>query len=305
MAATRSTTRWRFAWLFGLVLLAACSDRQASEYAPTFADHTHDEEAIYLFGVHPLHNPQRLSEVFSPLMDHLSDAIPGARFKLDASRNYAAYEDKLRAHVHHFSLPNPYQTLMAIREGYRVFAKMGDDDNFRGILVVRRDSDIEQPTDLIGKSVSYPAATALAATMLPQYFLQTHGVDVQHDLSNQYVGSQESAIMNAFLGVSAAAATWPPPWQALVAERPELAQQMEVKWQTEPLINNAVVARQDVPQALVAQVRTVLRDLHMHDRGRGILAAMKLSRFEEADNARYAVVADFLTRFTDQVRPLP
>jgi len=70
---------------------------------------------------------------------------------------------------------------------------MGDDENFRGIILVRKDSAIENVADLKGKAVSYPAPTALAAAMMPQYYLQTHGLDVMNDLDNRYVGSQASS----------------------------------------------------------------------------------------------------------------
>ena len=64
-------------------------------------------------------------------------------------------------------LPNPYETLLAIDRGYRVFAKMGNDEDLRGLIVTRRDSGIESLADLKGRAVSFPAETALAATMLP------------------------------------------------------------------------------------------------------------------------------------------
>jgi len=289
------------AWL----ALSACEQSPDDFYRPAFGDHADTQQIVYRFGVHPLHNPQRLSEVFSPLMDYLSEQVPGVRFKLEASRNYPAYDRKLAALEHHFSLPNPYQTTLAIKAGYRVFAKMGDDEQFRGIILVRKDSDIARPADLRGKAVSYPAPTALAATMMPQYYLQTHGVDVNMDLDNRYVGSQESSIMNVFLRQTAAASTWPPPWRALSAERPELAEQLEVKWETAPLINNALVVHPQVPAQTVRRVRQLLVELHQHARGQRILAAMELSRFEPASNQTYAVVDDFLHKFSEQVRPLP
>jgi phosphonate transport system substrate-binding protein len=284
----------------------ACEQTQQAEYRPQFADApVNSGEVVYRFGVHPLHNPQRLSEVFAPLMDYLSEQVTGVRFQLEASRNYPSYDAKLARRAHHFSLPNPYQTLQAVKAGYQVFAKMGDDENFRGIILVRRDSGIEHPSDLKGKAVSYPAPTALAATMMPQFFLQNNGVDVMEDLDNRYVGSQESSVMNVFLRQTAAASTWPPPWRALKAERPELAEQLEVKWQTAPLINNGLVVLPEVPGEIVDQVQRLLVELHLSERGREILSPMELSRFEAADNRTYAIVEDFLEQFHHQVRPLP
>jgi phosphonate transport system substrate-binding protein len=287
-----------------LLLVSACQQSAEPAYQPTFSDTPPTTDTVYLFGVHPLHNPQHLYKVFGPLTDYLSEQISGVHFKLEASRNYAAYDAKLYARRFHFSLPNPFQTINAVDKGYRVFAKMGDDENFRGIILVRKDSGIRQVTDLKGRAVSYPAPTALAATMMPQYYLQTHGVDVMRELDNRYVGSQASSVMNVYLKQTAAAATWPPPWQALAKQRPELKQELQVIWQTEPLINNGLVVLPDVPREIVQQVRELLVNLHTHERGREILKPMELSRFEPASNASYEVVRAFIESFSRQVRPL-
>ena len=288
--------------IFSLFLFSCSDESGQAGYYPTFSKTSLNKDNLYIFGVHPLHNPQRLFTVFGPLTDYLSDNIPNARFQLEASRNYAAYDKKLYSGQFHFSLPNPFQTINSIAKGYQVFAKMGDDDNFRGIILVRKDSGIEEVTDLKGKSVSYPAPTALAATMMPQYYIQTHGVDVMTDLDNQYVGSQESSIMNVFLKQTAAASTWPPPWKALIKERPELAEQLEIKWQTPPLINNGLVARKDIDPFLIEQVKELLIHLHEHEEGQKILQRMELSKFESADNSNYQIIKDFIALFSRQVR---
>ena len=290
--------------LGGSLLLSACKDQQQAAYAPAFGPAPANKAKAYLFGVHPLHNPKRVFEVCGPLLDYLNHTIPNANFHLEASRDYGEYDKKLPERHFDLSLPNPYQTLKALERGYRVFAKMGDDHNFCGIILVRKDSGIDKVSDLRGKAVSYPAPTALAATMLPQFYLQTHGLDINRDIENRYVGSQESSILNVFQGKTAAGATWPPPWQALSRERPELAEALEVKWQTESLPNNSLVARDDVPQAVVGAVKAALLHLQDHPQGQALLARLPLSRFESADEQTYQPVRDFVLRFRQLVRPL-
>jgi phosphonate transport system substrate-binding protein len=286
-------------------LLSACQRGQEARYEPLYADHPPVSAAtVYLFGVHPLHNPKRLFEVYQPLVDYLNHHLDGVSIKLEASRDYAAYDAKLAAGHFHLALPNPYQTLVASEHGYRVFGKMGDDHDFRGIILVRKDGGIREVADLKGKSVSYPAPTALAATMLPQWYLHSHGLDVMRDIDNRYVGSQESSIMNVYRGITAAGATWPPPWRALSRERPELARELKVIWQTESLPNNGLVARADLPPDTVARIGQLFFNLHAHAEGRRILAAMALSRYEPADIATYQPVRDFLLEFEAQVRPV-
>lgn len=292
--------------LLGLfvVLLTACGPgHEAETTAPQYGA---EEPAgkVYVFAIHPLHNPVRLFEVYGPVIDHLNRNIPGATFRLEASRNYEEFDKKLYGRQPDFALPNPYQTLNSLRHGYHVIAKMGDDAHFTGIILIRRDSGIREVTDLKGKKVSYPARTALAATMMPQYFLHTHGLDINRDIENLYVGSQESSIMNVYLGNVAAGATWPLPWLEFQREQPEKARELEIRWETEPLINNGVVARDDVPPELARQVASLLDTLHTTAEGRAMLERMQLSRFELADDSRYRMIEDFLRDFSKNVRPL-
>lgn len=292
----------------GLVILVAlladaCSaEMRLPSYEPAYETRASSSVPEYVFGIHPLHNPIRVFERFGPLINYLNASIPQVRFRLETSRDYTEFERKLIARKFEFALPNPYQTLLSFRCGYHTFGKMGNDDEFRGLILVRRDSGIHELRDLKGKVVSYPAPSALAATILPQYFLQTHGLDVKTDIKNSYVGSQESAIMNAYLGFSAAGATWPLPWKQFQQEHPEKAAELLVKWKTPSLPNNGLVVRDDVPQALRDRVRDLLLNLHKDPAGRKLLDAWSLPHFEAADDTTYLPIEKFVRDFESKVR---
>lgn len=292
-----------FLGLFFL-LLSACDRTEQVISVPQFSPQPHSNKQVYIFSVHPLHNPKRLHDIFGPLVEFLSKNIDGAEFRLEASRSYAAYDKNLYAGKFHFSIPNPFQTINAIKHGYHVFGKMADDQNFRGIILVRKDSGIRNVSDLKGKVISYPAPTALAATMLPQYYLHTHGLDVMKDVQTRYVGSQESSIMSVYLKNSAAGATWPPPWRALIKEQPQLEKELKIIWQTEALPNNGLVVRNDIPEKLTSQVAQLLFMLHTHEEGQRWLEKMELSRFETAQSSTYEPVRRFIDRFDAEVRPV-
>lgn len=257
---------------------------------------------LYHFAVHPLHNPHLLAQAYQPLIDYLNRNIPGTRFELEASRDYASYEVKLRARQPEFLLPNPWQSLQAMKVGYHVIAMAGDAADFKGLFIARKDSTLQTPADLKGKIVAYPAPTALAACIMPQWYLHQHGIDVNREIENRYVGSQESSIMNAWLGKAAVGATWPPPWRAFQKEHPREAAELQVIWETPSLLNNTVMARDDVPTALRDRVRALLIGLHQTDEGQAILGGMEISRFLAAEDASYAPVRDFVAHFEREVR---
>ena len=290
--------------LFAIIMLCACSKSEQVSYQPELGEKPLSPVTEYIVGIHPLHNPQRLRELYGPIVDYMNNKIPEVHFKLEASRNYEEYEKKLYAGHFDFAMPNPYQTVRSADHGYRIFGKMGDDEGFRGLILIRRDSGIHDVADMKGKSISYPAKTALAATMMPQYYLHTHGLDVNRDLDNRYVGSQESSIMNVLDGNVAAGATWPVPWNAFVAEHPDMAAQLMVKWQTSTLPNVGWVVRRDIPLPIAEQFAHQLFGLQENAEGRAILAKLPISNFEAASDETYQPVRAFLEVFAKTVRPI-
>ncbi len=259
----------------------------------------------YRFGVHLGHHPQKLDQLYSPLMSYLNRHIAGARFELEGSSSFPHFEQKLRSRQLDFALPNPYQATLAMDWGYRIIAQAGDSEDFKGIFIVRKDSAIRVPADLKGKTVAYPAPSALAAGMMPQLWLATQGLNVRGDIENRYVGSQESAILNAYLGEAAVGATWPPPWRAFQKAHPKEASQLRVIWETPSLISNAVMARADLPAELVEQVRSVLIHLHEDSQGRRVLDAMETAHIHAATDANYQVVRHFIADYETRVGPRP
>ena len=286
------------------IISSGCQDKKVEDEQQTYSNSSQNNVKTYIFGVHPLLNSKKLFEVYQPLVDKINDNLIGAKIKLESSINYAAFNKKMMNGHFDFALPNPYQTITSFKYGYRVFGKMGDDFSFRGIILVRKDSGITKETDLIGKTVSYPAPTALAATMMPQYYLQTHGVDINKDIKNKYVGTHASAIMNVYLGNSIASATWPLGWKTYIKTHPKIAQEVEIKWQTDKLINNGLIVKIGTPTNIIKTFEDIVFNLQKSAEGRKILESMAISKYEPATNKTFNIVTSFLDKFKTTVRAL-
>ena len=77
---------------------------------------------------------------------------------------------------------------------------------------------------------------------------------------------------------------------------------MKVMWETEPLINNSVMIRDDIPAELRQQVQRLLVGLHETEQGKAILAGMETARFIAATDQDYEVVRVYVERFESEVR---
>jgi phosphonate transport system substrate-binding protein len=264
-----------------------------------------DNKQHYVFLVHPLYNPQLLHQKYEPLMQYLDRQLPGTVFDLETANDYADFERKLQAHKADFALPNPYHATLAQDWGYHVIAKMGDDSVFKGIFIVRNDSPIRQPADLKGKVVAYPAPTALAAALMPQLYLQKHGVDVQNDIRNIYVGTHNSSIMNAYLKQSAASATWPSAWKAFQQSNPAEAAELRVIWETPTLIQNAIIVRNEVAAEAGRNVAQLLITLRDSEEGSRLLQGIDTREFVSAKDQDFDVVRRFLNEYNTIVKKQP
>lgn len=272
----------------------------AQDYRPSG---TSEKVAAYVFGVHPYTNPQDVFEAYAPIMRYLEEKLPGRRFELEASRDYADYEAKLASRRFHFSLPNPAQTVRSFDYGYRVVAKMTPDDDFRGIFITRADEAIASPRDLAGKTVCFTSATALAGTLQPLMWLHEQGVDVK-SLKIRYVGSQFSAILNAWTGEYDACGSTSRFFRTWSRANPDKAQALKVLWRTPPLPHNAVVARDDVPADVADRVAKALAGLDKDPAVDQSQFRFDQQHFELADDSTYKPVVKFLRRY-DQAIGLP
>jgi phosphonate transport system substrate-binding protein len=287
------------------IFVIACNSETPAPAGPKYeSSPVNKSKLTYSLAIHPLHNPKKLAEAYQPLVDYLNANIPESSIVLEASRDYQDYERKFRARIPEFILPNPWQTLEAIKVGYKVIAMAGDAADFKGVFIVRKDSSINDPIDLKGRVVSYPSHTALAACIMPQYYLHKNGLDINKDIENIYVGSQESSIMNAYLGKSIAGATWPPPWRLFQKDHPKQAAELKLIWETPSLMNNSFMVRDDVPAELRDKVQKLILELNQTEEGKAILESSTTASFHLANDASYDKVREYVEVFEREVRPV-
>lgn len=253
-------------------------------------------QEIYIFGIHPYTNPQDLYEAYAPIARYLEQKLPGTRFEIEASKDYADYETKLAARRFHFSLPNPAQAVASFDHGYRVIAKMTPDDDFRGLIVARAHEAPSSPKALMGQTLCFTSATALAATLQPLMWLHDQGVDVKR-LNIRYVGSQFSSILNAWSGEYAACGSTSRFFRTWTRNNPDKAKDIKEIWRTPPLPHNAVIARDDVGPEVADRVARALAGLDKDASVDQSQFRIDQQHFEVADNHAYKPVIDFLRRY--------
>jgi phosphonate transport system substrate-binding protein len=274
-----------------------CGPSLAQGYRPSG---TASNQDIYVFGVHPYSTPQSLFEAYEPVMRYLERKLPGKRFQVEGSRDYADFEAKLAARRFHFALPNPAQTLLGIESGYRVIAKMTPDDDFRGLIIARADRAPNSVRELAGKALCFPSASAVAGTMLPLMYLHDNGLSAK-DVQTHFVGSHFSSILNAYSGDFAACGSTVRFWRVWSRANPDKAREMKVLWRTQSLPHNSVIARDDVSESVSGQVANILAGMDQDTELDQNQFRIDQQHFEIANNATYRPMLEFLRRYDEAI----
>lgn len=285
---------------FGCVwLLISCGDSPSGtdQYKPAFqSDAT--RKPLVIFGVPSLSFYETTNEFVAYLNKHL----PGVQVRTIACITYKDYQDKLAAGYFDLTMSNGAMALDAEKKfGYSIIGKLGDDERYRGVIFVHKDSAVRTINDLAGRTITFSGENALAGTMMPLLFLHQNGLNVNKDIRRQYVSSLESCIMNVYMGRSSAGAAWLTVWEQFVRKRPEIRSTVILKWQTPPLVNVAVLLKNETFPSVRDSLKNLLFSMQDDPEGKRALEKIGVSRLEPATTETYAPLQQFLEAYKKAV----
>lgn len=153
-----------------------------------------------VFGVVPQQSPLELIKAWKPLTDYLEKET-GEKIVLKIERSIPEFEKNLYQGNYDIAYMSPYHYVVAHqKKGY--MAKVRDQKNLVGILVVRKDSGITHISDMKGKQFLFPAAGAFAATMINKYELLTqYNINIESNEKFRYVNSHDSVYKGIARGI--------------------------------------------------------------------------------------------------------
>jgi len=119
---------------------------------PVYAKHISDGGSEYGFGVVPQFEQRKLFRTWRPVLDELERRTELA-FHLVGSQKIPVFEKKYLEGVYDFAYINPYHILKAnASQGYLPLVRDGG-RTLGGILVVQKDSPIQDVKELAGKQI--------------------------------------------------------------------------------------------------------------------------------------------------------
>ena len=237
------------------------------------------EERVYSWIVVPMFSPTVVHRDWGPLMKVLEQRT-GYHFKLVTADSFNFFEKQIFNGNVDFAYANPYQTLIANRQqGYIPLVRDGQ-RRLTGILVVRKDSSLQQVKDIEGKKIVFASPNAFAVSLYMRAMLsEREGISFIAD----YVGTHSNAYRQVLLGRAAASGGI---YRTLRKERPEVQENLRVIYEVPSTITHAVIANPKVAEEVRESVQKLLLELSATEKGQTLLNSIFLPQPIKADFER-------------------
>jgi phosphonate transport system substrate-binding protein len=234
---------------------------------------------VFSFGIGPREAASELAKRWVPVLRYLSEKT-GYTLQFTTARDIPAFQAQMKAGQFDLAFINPYHyILFHERIGYEAFANERD-GTLTGIIVVRKDSPIRNMEALDNQIVAFPAATALAATVLPMAFFSENNVHV----SPRYVVSMDSVYRAVAKGFFPAGGGEMRTYNTLA---PDVRNQLRILWEAEPLPPFTFAAHPRVPRAAVAKIQQAMHDMDRNPQGAELLKTIKFKGIDPTDDSFY------------------
>lgn len=228
-------------------------------------------EDTYTIGIVPQFEAKKLAAIWAPVIQEIEQRAD-IELNMVGSPRIPDFEKSFMQGEFDFAYMNPYHSLIALKQqGYQPLIRDGAKELY-GVLVVRKDSSFQKPTDLAGRTIAFPAPNALGASLLMRADLDTK---FNVTFRSQFVNTHASAYFNAVLGETDAAGGVMGTYMAL---EPVVRDHLRIIYETTRLPPHPIVAHPRVPTEVAERVQQAILDLAETEEGQSLLSAIPIHK---------------------------
>jgi len=238
------------------------------------------QEKIYTVGVVPQFETRRLHNTWNPILEHLSK-LTGYQFKLVGAPSINDFEIAFMKGEYDFAYMNPYHFILANQlQGYMPLVRdIGK--KLHGVLVVKKDSGINNISELDGKIIAFPSPNALGASLLMRQELHD---DFAIKIKPSYVNSHDSVYLNVLLGEAVAGGGV----QKTFNKQPHQYQQaLKIIHKTRSVAAHPVVVNSDISNQVRDEVLKAFLAMGKTKTGTALLANIPIKKIGKANIEDY------------------
>jgi len=230
-----------------------------------------DQDKEYIVGIVPQFETRRLHQIWQPILNYLFQET-GHKLILRGSPTIPDFETEFMQGKFDFAYMNPYHIMLANQiQGYLPLVR----DRGRtlyGVLVVRKDSNINSVKELAGKTLAFPAPNALGASLqIRQEITDKFRIKI----NPIYVKTHDSVYLSVLLGEAAAGGGVQ---KTLDLQIDHYRAALKIIHRTEDVVPHPFSAHPRVPLNVQEDIKLALLKLGQSDSGAALLAKIPMKQ---------------------------
>ena len=280
---------WKKTAMFGLglvaaVTLAACGSGGAStDSAAEDAGYVPEKLTVQFV---PSQAAETLEAKAKPLEQLLSDEL-GIPVTVSVSTDYNTIVEAMASKQVDvgFLPPNAYVLaneqsnvkvlLQAQRYGIKQPGGESTDelvDSYRSMIVVKSGSDIKELEDLKGKTIATQDVTSSAGYVWPVAEMKKAGIDINTDVTTVQVKGHDQAVLSVLNGDVDAAFVFEDARNTVKNDYPEIMDEVEPMYFTEPIPNDTISVRSDMSEEWDKKIQDAFISIGKDEEGKQIIS---------------------------------
>ncbi|MDB1708399.1 phosphate/phosphite/phosphonate ABC transporter substrate-binding protein [Enterococcus entomosocium] len=280
---------WKKTAMFGLglvaaVTLAACGSGGAStDSAAEEAGYVPEKLTVQFV---PSQAAETLEAKAKPLEQLLSDEL-GIPVTVSVSTDYNTIVEAMASKQVDvgFLPPNAYVLaneqsnvkvlLQAQRYGIKQPGGESTDelvDSYRSMIVVKSGSDIKELEDLKGKTIATQDVTSSAGYVWPVAEMKKAGIDINTDVTTVQVKGHDHAVLSVLNGDVDAAFVFEDARNTVKNDYPEIMDEVEPMYFTEPIPNDTISVRSDMSEEWDKKIQDAFIAIGKDEEGKQIIS---------------------------------
>lgn len=211
-------------------------------------------------GFVPSQNAETLEARAKPLAELLQKRL-GIPVKVTVTTDYNAVVQAMKSKQLDLGFLPPTDYVIAHSQGaadvllqalrYGVNPENGENtdelvDYYYAVMLVRKDSGINDVKDLKGKKVAWQSPTSSAGYVWPAIYMKEHGVDAQKDVKGVTLQGHDKAVEALLNGDVDAAAVFLDARNIVKQEHPDAWDKTKILFTTEKIPNDTISVRPDM-----------------------------------------------------------
>lgn len=255
---------------------------------------TSKEDKVIKMGFVPMKDGDSLIESVEPLTEMLSKEL-GVKVEGFTATNYVGVVEGLGSGQVDFGFIPPFAYVLANSESdaeviLTALNKSGE-AKYRSQFMVRKDSGINNFSDIKGKKVAFVDPSSTSGYLFPGAHLIKEGIDIEKDIEYVYAGGHDKALQLLLNGDVDVATTFVDSRDRYKEDFPEAMEKVEILGYTDYIPNISVTVKGDMEEELKEKIKVALLNIAKTEDGLTLLKDLfNMHGFEEATDADYDII---------------